>query len=193
MNEKTTVVIAEDESIIRLDLKEILEEEGYQVVGEASNGEQAYELISALEPRLAILDVKMPRMDGLEVAKKVSEQKKTAVLLLTAFSQRDLIDKAREAGVLAYLVKPFQKSELVPAIELALARFDEARALASEIKDLNERLKVRRILDEAKGILIDKYHLQEAEAHRFIQKASMDQRKPIVEIAKSVVSGALSP
>ncbi|MEY2463830.1 MAG: two-component system, response regulator PdtaR, partial [Acidimicrobiaceae bacterium] len=151
------VVIAEDEAIIRLDLKETLEEEGYEVVGQTGRGDEAVQLVHDLKPDLAILDVKMPGMDGLEAASQISADKQAAVLILTAFSQRDLIEKARDAGALAYLVKPFQKSELIPAVEVALGRFQEMKALQDQNLSLAEQLETRKLVDRAKGILMDKH------------------------------------
>ena len=170
----TRVVIAEDEAIIRLDLKETLEEEGYEVVGETGRGDEAVELVKRLEPDLAILDIKMPGMDGLEAARAITAERGAAVLILTAFSQRDLIEQARDAGALAYLVKPFQKSELIPAVEVALGRFAEMKALAEENSSLAEQLATRKLVDRAKGILMDKHGMAEAEAFRFVQKTAMD-------------------
>ena len=149
------VVIAEDEAIIRLDLKETLEEEGYEVVGETGRGDDAVELVRALQPDLAILDIKMPGMDGLEAARIVSDERICGVLILTAFSQREVVEQARDAGALAYLVKPFQKSDLIPAIEVAIGRFRELQALANEVDTLAEQLESRKIIDRAKGLLMD--------------------------------------
>src|SRR5580698_2253820 len=149
------VVIAEDEAIVRLDLKEIMEEEGYEVVGETGRGDEAVELVRTHRPDLAVLDIKMPGMDGLSAAREINAERLCAVLILTAFSQRDLIEQARNAGVLAYLVKPFQKSELLPAIEIALGRFNEIKALDTEVKTLEERLETRRLVERAKGILME--------------------------------------
>jgi len=189
----TRVVIAEDEAIIRLDLKETLEEEGYEVVGETGRGDEAVELVQQLQPELAILDIKMPGMDGLEAARAITEARGAAVLILTAFSQRDLIEQARDAGALAYLVKPFQKSELIPAVEVALGRFAEMRALAEENSTLADQLATRKLVDRAKGILMDKHGMGEAEAFRFVQKAAMDNRRSLAEVAQSVIDGDLSP
>ncbi|NBV82318.1 MAG: response regulator [Actinobacteria bacterium] len=169
----TSIVIAEDEAIIRLDLRELLEEEGYTVVGEAGRGDQAVELVRSLRPDLVILDVKMPGMDGIEAARRITAEQICAVLMLTAFSQREVIEQARDAGALAYLVKPFQKTDLVPAIELAIARYGETKALAAEVSELAERLEVRKIVDRAKGRLIDVHGMKEADAFAFIQKSAM--------------------
>ena len=187
------VVIAEDEAIIRLDLKETLEEEGYEVVGETGRGDEAVELVQQLHPDLAILDVKMPGMDGLTAAAQISADKHAAVLILTAFSQRDLIEKARDAGALAYLVKPFQKSELIPAVEVALGRFNEMKALADENLSLAEQLETRKLVDRAKGRLMDNHTMSEAEAFRFLQKKAMDTRATLKSVAAEVIDGTLTP
>src|SRR3954453_8602052 len=187
------VVIAEDEAIIRLDLKETLEEEGYDVVGETGRGDEAVELVQRLEPDLAILDIKMPGMDGLEAARAITAERGAAVLILTAFSQRDLIEQARDAGALAYLVKPFQKSELIPAIEVALGRYDEMKALESEVKGLEDQLETRKVVDRAKGKLMDEHGMKEAEAFSFIQKQAMRDRQRIQAVAQRVLDGELVP
>src|SRR3954466_10212136 len=187
------VVIAEDEAIIRLDLKETLEEEGYEVVGETGRGDEAVELVSDLRPDLAILDVKMPGMDGLAAAALISAEKHAAVLILTAFSQRDLIEKARDAGALAYLVKPFQRSELIPAVEVPLGRFKEMKALEEEVRGLEDQLETRRLLDRAKGLLMDKHGLSENDAFSFIQKTAMRERSTMKSIAQQVIDGGLTP
>jgi response regulator NasT len=187
------VVIAEDEAIIRLDLKETLEEEGYEVVGQTGRGDEAVELVKELAPDLAILDVKMPGMDGLEAAALISAEKQAAVLILTAFSQRDLIEKARDAGALAYQVKPFQKSELIPAVEVALGRFQEMKALQDQNLSLAEQLETRKLVDRAKGTLMDKHGLSEADAFRFVQKTAMDTRATLKSVAQDVIDGNLEP
>ena len=187
------VVIAEDEAIIRLDLKETLEEEGYEVVGQTGRGDEAVKLVEELQPDLAILDVKMPGMDGLEAASQISAGKQAAVLILTAFSQRDLIEKARDAGALAYLVKPFQKSELIPAVEVALGRFQEMKALQDQNLSLAEQLETRKLVDRAKGTLMDKHGLSEADAFRFVQKTAMDTRATLKSVAQDVIDGNLVP
>ena len=169
------IVIAEDEAIIRLDLKETLEEEGYEVVGETGRGDEAVELVKELHPDLAILDIKMPGMDGLAAAREITGERRAAVLILTAFSQRDLIEQARDAGALAYLVKPFQKSDLLPAIEVALGRFAEMQALEAEVEGLEEQLETRRVVDRAKGLLMDSGELPEADAFTFIQQTAMQR------------------
>jgi len=194
------VVIAEDEAIIRLDLKEILESEGYEVVGETGRGDEAVELVTSLGPDLAILDVKMPGLDGIEAARRITADRRVAVLILTAFSQRNLIEDARDAGVSAYLVKPFQRSELVPAIEVALARFEEFRAieeeharLSGEVATLEEKLETTRVVNRAKGILMDEHGLAEADAFSFIQKTAMTRRARMRDIAQEVLDGNLAP
>ena len=187
------VVIAEDEAIIRLDLKETLEEEGYEVVGQTGRGDEAVKLVEELQPDLAILDVKMPGMDGLEAAGQISAGKQAAVLILTAFSQRDLIEKARDAGALAYLVKPFQKSELIPAVEVALGRFQEMKALQDQNLSLAEQLETRKLVDRAKGVLMDKHGLSEADSFGFIQKTAMNERRTMRSVADDVVSGQVTP
>lgn len=189
----TTIVIAEDEAIIRLDLRELLEEEGYQVVGEAGRGDQAVELARNLRPDLVILDVKMPGMDGIEAARQITAESVCAVLMLTAFSQREVVEQARDAGAVAYLVKPFQKQDLVPAIELATARYAETKALAAEVGELTERLEVRKLLDRAKGRLIDAHGMKEADAFSFIQKSAMAGRTTMRAVAESVLRGETAP
>ena len=187
------VVIAEDEAIIRLDLKETLEEEGYEVVGETGRGDEAVDLVKQHQPDLAILDVKMPGMDGLEAASAITADKDAAVLILTAFSQRDLIEKARDAGALAYLVKPFQKSELIPAVEVALGRFHEMKALADENLSLADQLETRKLVDRAKGKLMDLHDMAESEAFRFMQKTAMDTRSTLKAVAQDVIDGNFKP
>jgi two-component system, response regulator PdtaR len=187
------VVIAEDEAIIRLDLKETLEEEGYEVVGETGRGDEAVALVKEHKPDLAILDIKMPGLDGLEAAREIAGERRAAVLILTAFSQRDLIQQARDAGALAYLVKPFQKSELIPAIEVALGRFAEAQALEREVQSLEEQLQTRKVVDRAKGMLMDRHHLNENDAFSFIQKTAMRQRQTMKAVAEQIMAGDLTP
>jgi response regulator NasT len=189
----TTIVIAEDEAIIRLDLRELLEDEGYQVVGEAGRGDQAVELARNLRPDLVILDVKMPGMDGIEAARLIGADSLCAVLMLTAFSQREVVEQARDAGASAYLVKPFQKQDLVPAIELAIARYAETKALAAEVGELTERLEVRKVLDRAKGRLIDAHGMKESEAFSFIQQTAMAGRTTMRAVAESVLRGETAP
>jgi response regulator NasT len=187
------VVIAEDEAIVRLDLKEIMEEEGYEVVGETGRGDEAVELVRQQRPDLAILDIKMPGMDGLSAAREISSERLSAVLILTAFSQRDLIEQARNAGALAYLVKPFQKSELLPAIEMALGRFAEMKALDDQVRSLEESLEVRKAVDRAKGILMDELGWKEHESFSWIQKTAMSERVRMVEVAERIITGELRP
>lgn len=187
------VVIAEDEAIIRLDLRETLEEEGYEVIGEAGRGDVALDLIRNLKPDLAILDVKMPGMDGLEVARMIGDEKICGVLVLTAFSQREIIEQARDAGALAYLVKPFQKSDLIPAIEVAIGRFRELQALNGQMEVLGEQLEARKIIDKAKGRLIDDFGLKEQEAFSFIQRTAMKDRSRMRDVAEKILSGELQP
>jgi response regulator NasT len=188
--EKTApkVLIAEDEAIIRLDLKEMLEEEGFSVVGEASDGEAAVRLAREQTPDLVIMDVKMPGMDGLTAAERIVAEELSAVLILTAFSQRDLVHRAAEAGAIGYLVKPFQKSDLVPAIEVALARNAELAALRRESADLSERLEARKVIDRAKGALMDAQGLSEGEAFRVIQKRAMDERRSMRAVAEDIIA-----
>ena len=187
------VVIAEDEAIIRLDLRETLEEEGYEVVGEAGRGDKALELVRELKPDLAILDVKMPGMDGLEVATLIDQEKICGVLILPAFSQREMVEHARDAGALAYLVKPFQKSDLVPAIEVAIGRFRELQALTGHVEALGEQIEARKIIDRAKGLLIDEYSMKEQEAFAFIQRTAMEERTRMRDVAERILSGETKP
>ena len=189
----TRVVIAEDEAIIRLDLKELLEDEGYDVVGETGRGDEAIELVRTLRPDLVILDIKMPGLDGLSVARHVAGERMAAVLILTAFSQRELVDQARDAGALAYLVKPFQQSDLIPAIEIALGRFAQLTALEVEVVDLQERLEARKVVDRAKGRLMDGAAMTEQEAWRYLQQQAMTTRRTIAAVAADVVDGSLAP
>lgn len=187
------VVIAEDEAIIRLDLKESLEEEGYEVVGEAGRGDQAIELARELRPDLAILDIKMPGVDGLTAARTIAAERICAVLMLTAFSQREIIEEARDAGALAYLVKPFQKNDLIPAIEVAIGRFRELQQLDSEVDALGEQLESRKLVDRAKGILIDECSMREQDAFTFIQRTAMSERSRMRDVAERIVDGTLRP
>jgi AmiR/NasT family two-component response regulator len=187
------VVVAEDEGIIRLDLKEILEEDGYQVVGETGRGDQAIELVRELRPDLVILDIKMPGMDGLTAARHIAAERLAAVLILTAFSQHDLVEQARDAGALAYLVKPFQKSDLIPAIEMALGRHEQLVALERENADLSERLEARKLTDRAKGRLMDEHAMSESDSWRFLQKSAMNSRRTIAQVARDVIDGSLTP
>ena len=189
----TRVVIAEDEAIIRLDLKETLEEEGYEVVGETGRGDDAVRLVQDLRPDIAILDVKMPGVDGLTAAREIASEHLCAVLILTAFSQRELVEEARDAGALAYLVKPFQRSELVPGIELAIGRFREMQALVRQNVELSERLEVRKILDRAKGVLMDEHAMTEADAFSFVQHRAMRDRTTMRAVAEAILAGTLDP
>lgn len=187
------VVIAEDEAIIRLDLKESLEEEGYEVVGEAGRGDQAVELVRELRPDLVILDIKMPGVDGLTAAKTIADERLCAVLMLTAFSQREIIEEARDAGALAYLVKPFQKNDLIPAIEVAIGRFRELQNLDGEVDALGEQLESRKLIDRAKGILMDECKYLEQEAFTFIQRSAMSDRTNMRAISERIIAGTLRP
>ncbi len=187
------IVIAEDEAIIRLDLRETLEEEGYEVVADCGRGDEAVKLVTQHKPDVVILDIKMPVMSGLEAAKLISKLKICPVVMLTAFSQREIVEQARDAGALAYLVKPFQKSDLVPAIELAIARFAEMRALTGEVEALGAQLEIRKLMDRAKGILIDKHAMTENDAFTYIQKMAMSERVKMGEIAERIISVNLRP
>lgn len=187
------VVIAEDEAIIRLDLREMLEDEGYHVVAETGRGDEAVELVREHGPDLCVFDIKMPGLDGLSAAREISGDRQAAVVILTAFSQRHLIEQARDAGVLSYLVKPFQKEELVSAIEVALARFDEMRQLDETVKGLEDQLETRKAVDRAKGRLMDEHGLTEQDAFGFIQKTAMSGRATMLDVAKQVIEGQLTP
>jgi response regulator NasT len=189
----TRVLIAEDEAIIRLDLKETLEEEGYDVVAETGRGDEAVQLVKDHEPDIAILDIKMPGLDGLSAAREIAGERRAAVLILTAFSQRDLIERARDAGALAYLVKPFQKADLLPALEVALGRFKEMKALHDQATSLEQQLENRKVVDRAKGKLMDDHGLSEGSAFSFIQKTAMRQRRTMKEIGEAVLDGSLTP
>nr|WP_304045843.1 response regulator [Jatrophihabitans endophyticus] len=183
------VLIAEDEALIRLDLREMLEEEGFDVVGEAADGEQAVALATDLVPDLVICDIKMPKMDGIAAAAQITTARIAPVVMLTAFSQRDLIERARDAGAMAYLVKPFQKRDLLPAIEMATSRFAEIRALESEVTGLKDRLEARKLIERAKGALMTAHTMTEPEAFRWIQRAAMDNRTSMRAVAELVLSG----
>ncbi|GAA4231923.1 response regulator [Streptosporangium album] len=187
------VVIAEDEALIRLDLKEMLEEDGYAVVGEAGDGETAVKLAVEHRPDLVILDVKMPILDGISAAEQIVSQRIAPCLILTAFSQRDLVERARDAGAMAYLVKPFTKSDLVPAIEMAVSRHEEVAALEREVGSLSERLETRKLVERAKGRLMEQHGWSEPQAFRWIQKASMDRRLSMRQVAQVVVDGTPGP
>ena len=191
-NGRPRVLIAEDEALIRLDLREMLQEEGYDVIGEAADGEQAVALAIDLNPDLVICDVKMPKMDGIAAAAQIADKRIAPVVILTAFSQRDLIERARDAGAMAYLVKPFQKRDLLPAIEMATSRFSEIRALEGEVTDLRERLEARKLIERAKGLLMSKHAMSEPEAFRWIQRAAMDNRTSMRSVAELVLSGDIS-
>ena len=182
------VVIAEDEALIRMDLAEMLAEEGYAVVGEAGDGETAIALVEQHRPDLVVLDVKMPRLDGLAAAQRIASQRIAPVVILTAFSQRELVERARDAGAMAYLVKPFTKNDLVPAIEMAISRFAELQQLESEVADLTERLETRKLVDRAKGVLQEQLELSEPDAFRWIQKTAMDLRLSMRQVAEGVLA-----
>ena len=181
------VLIAEDEALIRLDLSEMLREEGYDVVGEAGDGQEAVELAESLRPDLVIMDVKMPRRDGIDAAKEIAAKRIAPIVVLTAFSQRDLVEKARDAGAMAYLVKPFSASDLIPAIELAMSRFAEITGLESEVADLSERLETRKLVDRAKGLLQVEHAMTEPEAFSWMQRAAMDRRTTMKRVAEVVL------
>ena len=190
------VVIAEDEALIRLDLAEMLREEGYDVVGEAGDGQEAVDLAESLRPDLVIMDVKMPRRDGIDAAAEIAGRRIAPVVVLTAFSQRDLVEKARDAGAMAYLVKPFSVSDLVPAIEVAVSRFAEIAALEREVADLGERLETRKLIERAKGRLQAQHGMTEPEAFAWIQKAAMDRRttmKRVAEVVLETLDGQENP
>lgn len=181
------VLIAEDEPIVRMDLKELLESQGYEVVGEASDGKVAIDLARKLKPDVIIMDIRMPNLDGIEAAKILTQEEIAPIIFLTAYSDRELVEKAKEVGVVAYIVKPFKESDLFPAIEIAIARFKEFQLLRKEVEDLKDALETRKLVDRAKGILMDREGLKEHEAFRLIQKASMDKRKPMKEIAQAII------
>jgi response regulator NasT len=192
VSKSLSVVIAEDEALIRLDLKEMLEEEGYVVAGEAGDGASAVDLAQRLRPDLVIMDVKMPGLDGISAAERISAERLAPVVILTAFSQRDLVRRASDAGAMAYLIKPFTRADLVPAIEIAVSRYQEITALDTEVTGLRERLEVRKILDRAKGLLQADRGITEAEAFRWIQKSSMDRRMTMRAVAEEVMQAAAS-
>jgi two-component system, response regulator PdtaR len=185
--ERTRIIIADDESLIRMDLREMLTNLGYLVVGEVADGRSAVNQARELRPDIVIMDIKMPDMDGIEAAQILTEERIAPVVLLSAYSQRDLVQRAREAGVVAYLIKPYREEELAPSIEVALARFSEFRELEAQVSDLQLALETRKLVDRAKGILMDKQGLTEAEAFRKIQKMSMDNRKPMKDVAEAII------
>ncbi len=185
--ERTRVIIADDESLIRMDLREMLTNLGYLVVGEVADGKSAVNQARELRPDVVIMDIRMPDMDGIEAARVLTEERIAPVVLLSAYSQRELVQRAREAGVVAYLVKPYREEELSPAIEVALARFTEFKDLQKQVSDLQEALETRKLVDRAKGILMDKQGLTESEAFRKIQKMSMDNRKPMKDVAEAII------
>ena len=192
-NEAVRVLIAEDEALIRLDLKEMLEEEGYAVVAEVGDGQQAVDLARELQPDLVILDIKMPVLDGLSAAEQIASAALAPVIVLTAFSQRELVERARDAGAMAYLVKPFAKKDLVPAIEVARARFAERAALDAEVRELSERLETRKVVERAKGALMTGHGLTEPEAFRWLQRTAMNERRSMREVAEAVLAGEAAP
>ena len=189
---KTRVLIAEDDAIIRMDLKEMLEEEEFEVL-EAADGAAAVQMARDEQPSLVILDIKMPVMDGLVAAQKISEERLAPVLILTAYSQRELVERAAQIGAMAYLVKPFQKQDLLPAIEIAKGRYQQLATLADEVGDLTERLESRKQVERAKGVLIDRYGMNEGDAFRFLQQAAMDRRLSMREVADAILSGSVTP
>jgi len=182
------IVVAEDEALIRLDLAEMLEELGYDVVGQASDGEQAVALVNEHKPDVVIMDVKMPVLDGISAAEQIGKERIAPVIMLTAFSQKELVERARDAGVMAYIVKPFTQADLAPAVDIATSRWAELKALEGEIADLGERLETRKAVDRAKGILMTRLKLSEADAFRWIQKTAMDRRLGMREVADAVIS-----
>ena len=186
MEEALRVVVAEDEGLIRMDVVATLQEAGYNVVGEGADGEEAIKLATELEPDLVVMDIKMPKLDGISAAEKIAELK-IPVVLLTAFSQADLVARAAEAGAMAYVTKPFKPSDLLPAVQIALSRHEELTSLEAEIADLNDRLETRKLMDRAKGLLQTKMKLSEPDAFRWIQKASMDRRLTMAQVAKAVI------
>lgn len=182
------VLVAEDEALIRLDLVELLTDEGFEVIGQAADGEEAVKLARELEPDLIIMDIKMPKMDGITAAEEIGEERIAPIVMLTAFSQRDLVERARDAGVMGYLVKPFGANEVIPTIEMAIARFAELKSVEEELANLEDRFASRKIIDQAKGILQEGLGLTEPEAFRWIQKTAMDLRKSMREVAEGVIS-----
>ena len=189
----TRIVVAEDEAIIRMDLREMLQEEGYEVVAECGRGDEAVALVREHLPDVALLDIKMPGLDGISAAREISADRLSAVVLVTAFSQRELIEEASDAGVQGYVVKPFERHDLAPAIEVALARFRTEKALAEQVSDTSERLETRKVLDRAKGVLMDQHSLSEQAAFDFVQKRAMTTRRPMRTIAEEILAGTLVP
>jgi len=185
--ERTRIIIADDESIVRADLKEMLTNLGYLVVGDVGDGESAVNLARELKPDVVLMDIKMPNMDGIQAAKILTEEQIAPVVLLTAYGQKELVDKAKEAGVVGYLVKPFREADLLPAIEVALSRFGEFRTVRQEVEDLQNALETRKLVERAKGILMDSQGMDENEAFRKIQKMSMNTRKPMKEVAEAII------
>ena len=189
----TRVVVAEDEAIIRMDLRELLQEEGYEVVAECGRGDEAVALVREHRPDVALLDIKMPGLDGISAARRISEEHLSAVVLVTAFSQRELIEEASDAGALGYIVKPFERHDLAPAIEVAIARFRAEKALAEQVSQAEERLEVRKVIDRAKGLLMDRDGLTEQAAFDFLQKTAMSTRRSMRAVADDVLAGTLTP
>jgi AmiR/NasT family two-component response regulator len=189
----TRVVVAEDEAIIRMDLRELLQEEGYEVVAECGRGDEAVDLVRTHQPDVALLDIKMPGLDGISAARQISAERLAAVVLVTAFSQRELIEEASDAGVHGYVVKPFERHDLAPAIEVAISRFRAEKALADQASDATDRLETRKTLDRAKGRLMDAHGLSEQAAFDFIQKTAMASRRPMRAVADEILDGSLTP
>ena len=189
----TRVVVAEDEAIIRMDLRELLLEEGYDVVAECGRGDEAVELVREHRPDVALLDIKMPGLDGISAAREIAAERMSAVVLVTAFSQRELIEEASDAGVQGYVVKPFERHDLAPAIEVAIARFRTEKQLAEQVADSEERLETRKVVDRAKGVLMDRHGLSEQDAFGFVQKTAMASRRPMRAVADDVLAGSLVP
>ena len=189
----TRVVVAEDEAIIRMDLRELLQEEGYEVVAECGRGDEAVELVREHRPDVALLDIKMPGMDGISAARAIAGDRLAAVVLVSAFSQRELIEEASDAGVHGYVVKPFERHDLAPAIEVALARFRSEQQLVEAAEGAEQQLATRKVVDRAKGVLMDRHGLAEQAAFEFVQKTAMRERRTMKEVAEEVVSGALVP
>ncbi len=185
--ERTRIIVADDESIVRADLKEMLTGLGYLVVGEAGDGQSALSMARELKPDVVLMDIKMPNMDGIEAAKILTEEQVAPVVLLTAYGQKELVDRAKDAGVVGYLVKPFRETDLMPAIEVALSRFSEFKAVHQEVEDLQNALETRKLVERAKGILMDAQEMDESEAFRKIQKMSMNTRKPMKEVAEAII------